>query len=84
MSHWNHRVLATEYNGEVYFEVHEVYYDDEGKPNAATKEAVRIGSDDIEGIRWQINRIEECLQKPVLWGDDRFPQEYKTKENGTK
>ena len=81
MSHWNHRVLATEHNGEIFFGVHEVYYDDEGKPNASTKEAVRIGSECIEGIQWQLTKIYECLQKPILWGDERFPQEFKMEEN---
>ena len=30
---WNHRILAHEYKGEVYLQIHEVYYDEEGKLN---------------------------------------------------
>ena len=30
---WNYRILAHDYKGEVYLQIHEVYYDEEGKPN---------------------------------------------------
>ena len=79
---WNHRVLVTEHKHsdgsiEQYLQVHEVYYDEEGVPNASTKNAVNISGEDIMAINWQLEKIEECLGKPFLWGDDRFPLEYK-------
>ena len=79
---WNHRILATEefhLNGEseIVFSIHEVYYDKEGIPNGSTANAIKVSGDSLESIKWQLNRMKECMKKPILWGDDRFPQEYK-------
>jgi hypothetical protein len=77
---WNHRLLATEYESvgskETYFQIHEVYYDEDGKPNGYTANPITIGGDSIDGLRWTVDRIKECLEKPILWGDDRFPEVY--------
>lgn len=79
---WNHRILATEefhLNGEseIVFSIHEVYYDKEGIPNGYTANPVKLSSDTLKGMKWTLKRIEECMKKPILRGDDRFPQEYK-------
>lgn len=77
---WNHRVLATEYiyedgRREIYFEIHEVYYKGE-KPDGYTRNPVSVGSDSMEGIQWTLEMMMECLNKPILWSGDRFPEEY--------
>lgn len=75
---WNHRVLAHESEGEVYLQIHEVYYDDDGKPNGYTQNAVIVGSVvDIHGIKWTLMKMTECLEKPILYAGERFPEEYK-------
>lgn len=74
MSHWNHRVLAHKYNDEVVFEIHEVYYDDNGVPNGYC--STRVSGDSIKGIKWTLNRMKDCLKRPILWGGDKFPEEY--------
>jgi hypothetical protein len=74
---WNHRVLAHEFKDEIYFQVHEVYYDDEGKPHAHTANAVSIGAESLKDIKWTLNRMKEALKKPILWAGDKFPNEYK-------
>ena len=73
---WNYRLLAKEYKGDVYYQIHEVYYDDNGKPNGYTANPITIGSNDIEGIKWQLEEITKCLDKPTLSVKD-FPNEYK-------
>lgn len=75
---WNHRILARKHKGEVYYQIHEVYYDDNGKPNSYTANPITISSDDIEGIKWQLEHISKCLDKPILSLED-FPNEYKNK-----
>jgi|688.fasta_scaffold178623_2 hypothetical protein len=83
---WNHRVLASEHKyvdgtTEMYFEVYEVYYDKDGKPDGYTANPITIGGDSLEGLRWTADRIKEALSKPILWEGDRFPEEYtKVKE----
>jgi len=74
---WNHRILVTEdNNGDIYFQIHEVFYNGDGTPNGYTMNPITIGSDDIKGLTWTVNKIKECLKKPILWGDNKFPQEY--------
>lgn len=75
---WNHRVLAHESKGEVYYQVHEVYYDDNGKPNGYTANPITISGDDIESIKWQLEHISKCLEKPIL-SLKYFPNEYTKK-----
>jgi hypothetical protein len=75
---WNHRVLATiDKHGETYFNIHEVYYNNKTKqPDGYTANPITIGGEDIEALKWTINKIQESLEKPILWGDSRFPVEY--------
>jgi len=78
MSHWNHRILAVAYNNDIYFQIHEVYYTDDCIPNGYSTNPITIGGEDIKGMIWQINRIKQCMKKPILWAGENFPNEYKT------
>ena len=73
---WNYRLLAHEDGDETFLQAHEVHYDLDGVPNGYTAKAVRIGSEDIEGIKWTLDKLRECLDKPVLSASN-FPDEYK-------
>lgn len=72
---WNHRILAHKHNDDVYLEIHEVYYNEDGIPDSYTANAITIGSEELKGIRWTLNKIQECLKKPILWAGENFPQE---------
>ena len=72
---WNHRVIAKEYNREILLQIHEVYYD-KNEPKWFTQDPIHIIGDDLEELNWTVDKIKECLNKPILWGDDKFPQEY--------
>ena len=79
---WNHRLIAhieeneNENEEEVYFQIHEVYYDNDGEPEGYTKNGVSVGSDSLEGINWVLDKMKECIDKPIFLADD-FPKEYK-------
>ena len=75
---WNHRVLAHDSKDGVYLQIHEVYYDEHGLPTSYTKEPVTVGSEDLNGIRWTLNKMKACLKKPILkaW---KFPEVYTPK-----
>ena len=79
MSTWNHRVLARKEYSEIHFSIHEVYYDEEGNPKSYTQECIGVGGGSISGIKWQLDMMQKCLEKPVLWYGDRFPKEYTKK-----
>lgn len=72
---WNHRLIATEHKGETYYQIHEVYYDKDGVPNGYTSNPISVSGESIEDIRWVLDKMKECLNKPVIWGDNKFPQE---------
>ena len=79
---WNFRVLVTETkspNGEIdtWYAIHEVYYDKNKTPDAATKRSVDISGESKKDLKWRLKEMKKCLSKPPLWGDDRFPEEYK-------
>ena len=73
MSHWNHRVIRTPYNiGEkdpyYTYGIHEVYYDEDG-PFSWTVEPIKFTGDSVEDIKWSLEKMLECLSKPVLQAD---------------
>lgn len=83
---WNHRVLVTDCgDGELWFLIHEVYYDDNNIPNGYTASGAVVGGYDLVDIQWDLDRFQECLNKPFLWSGDRFPEEFKgeLKTNGS-
>lgn len=84
--YWNFRVLAfTEKHldgeEELYFEIHSVYYDKDGKPNGFGEPGSTVYSDCIKGIKWTLKVMKEAAKKPVLWGDKgKFPKKYKNEK----
>lgn len=72
---WNHRILAHKHDGEIYFQVHEVYYTND-IPDGYSINPVSISSETLDGISWQLDKMQECLKKPILWAGERFPSEW--------
>ena len=73
---WNHRILAHEQHGEVYFQIHEVYYNEDGVPNGYTKNPIHVGGESLKAITWTLNKMKESRSKPILFAGDKFPQIY--------
>lgn len=64
---WNYRVMRHVGDGEEWLGIHEVYYDDNGKPNGHTEDEIAPTSDEgVDGLRWVLDRMMEALDKPVL------------------
>lgn len=76
---WNYRILAHEHNGEVYLQIHEVYYNENNIPDSYTEKAVPVGGEDLKSITWTLNKMLECRTKPILWAGEKFPNECKIK-----
>ena len=72
---WNHRILAHKDRDEMYLQIHEVYYDKDGKPEEYTANGVSVGAESLDGIKWVLDKMKECVNKPILLADD-FPNEY--------
>lgn len=77
MSTWNYQILAdVDKNNQIYFQVHEAYYNKDGKPDGYSENPITIGSETIDDLKWTVDRIKECFNKSILWAGDRFPEEY--------
>jgi hypothetical protein len=75
---WNHRVLAHKDWDDWHFEIYEVYYDDNGIPNAYAENGVSVSGDSIKSMNWTLDKMKECLSKPILLVDG-FPKEFENK-----
>jgi hypothetical protein len=75
---WNYRVMQfADKEGNPYWEVREVYYDEAGRPNGYSDcgASVMAAQDDeplppVESLRTQLQRMLECLEKPALTPGD--------------
>lgn len=66
MSHWNHRVLKEVLNGEDWYSIREVFYNDDGSIYAYTKEPIDIAGSSIDEIREYLQWCMDCLDKDIL------------------
>ena len=67
MGHWNHRVIQeTLKNGDNWFSVREVYYNDDGSIYAYTEEASKADGETIEGVKEYLKWCLNALDKPIL------------------
>jgi len=62
---WNYRLLEKEYEGEPYYVVVEVYYDDEGGIQGWTDKAYPLGST-LDELKEDLRYFNKALDKPVL------------------
>ena len=72
MATWNYRVVKTATDGETIFGIHEVYYDDDDKPQMYSTEPCPVFSEDLDGLRKECERFLFAVSKPVLVPSD-FP-----------
>jgi hypothetical protein len=77
MGHWNYRVLRHT-DGSI--AIHEVHYDDSGKPHACTEEPTGFAGDSLEELRSELALAERGLQEKIL---DYESFNSKTGVNGT-
>ena len=63
---WNHRVVKNEKDGEVFYAIHEVYYDDDGNPHSITENPIPAFGKDITEITHNLIHMMSALTKPVL------------------
>lgn len=76
MNNWNYRLMAHESDNDFHIEIHEVYYDEKDKPISYTEKGRSVIGDDLESIKWTLDKMKESLNKPILYYGDKFPNEY--------
>jgi hypothetical protein len=68
----NYRVIElAPFHGEHFLlHIHEVYYDDKGKPIGYITDAVTAEAKSIEGMHCVLDRMRDVSDKPILKGSD--------------
>jgi len=64
--HWNFRVLRHGKGKDVYYAIHEVFYDDKGKPTSCTKNPIDVGSESPKAIKWMLRKMQLGSKSQVL------------------
>lgn len=76
MSYWNYRVVRKVYppgidgEREHVLGIHEVYYDDDGKPEMVTENRMDAHGETLDELRTDLRWMMEALDKPVLEYDE--------------
>ena len=73
MSHWNHRVVRTtnaspidQIEGEYYFAIHEVYYNDAGEICGMTEDPIEPFGESLEDLKNSLERMMKACDRPIL------------------
>ena len=67
MSHWNHRVVRhSPEEGDIYYGIHEVYYDDEGNVLFLTESPVEVWGEDVDDLIKGYTNMSKAFDKPVI------------------
>jgi hypothetical protein len=69
MSHWNYRVVkrcSPDHPDEPAYQIHEVYYNDQGEPDAFTVDAVAPLGETPEELKADLQAMLRALDAPVL------------------
>jgi hypothetical protein len=63
---WNHRIVAEEVGGETTYRIHEVFYDDTGRPASWTEDPVMPCGDSVHAIRYEYDLMRLAFFRAVL------------------
>jgi len=67
MGYWNHRaVKKIDYFGEPYYEIHEVYYNDDHTIYAMTVNPISLYGESLEDLKVTLERMMRCIENPIL------------------
>jgi hypothetical protein len=68
MSTWNYRVLKTtdQKTGETIYAIHEVYYNDAGRPETCTENSVAPMGESLAELKRDMELYLLALSKPIL------------------
>lgn len=77
---WNYRVIVHMQEDDTLFEIYEVYYDINNNPVSYTKNSVGPWGLNSKELKKSLQRMVKCLDKPFLWGDEKFPQIFSEKK----
>lgn len=63
---WNYRIVAEESDGETTYRIHEVFYDDTGRPTSWAEDPVMPCGDSVHAIRYQYDLMRLAFFRVAL------------------
>lgn len=63
---WNFRIVKKLDGENQSFGIHEVHYDEYGVPKSVTENPISFFTETYHGLQWNLDRITEAFDKPVL------------------
>lgn len=63
---WNYRIIQHDGSSPVYYEVHEVFYDEAGKITSWTSDPIDLTGESKSGIDRTLKQISSDCKQPVL------------------
>lgn len=63
---WNHRIIKTKDGEDDWYQIHEVYYDDNGEINGYTERGTIVSGNSVEDIKWTLEKMLDSLNKEII------------------
>ena len=63
---WNHRVMKSKDGDDYFYQIHEVYYDKEGKVDGYTARGTSPCGNSLQELKEDLELMLNCLNKEVL------------------
>ena len=68
---WNYRVVHHLMDETDYYGIHEVYYDEDGRPQNVTVDPMDVGwEESVKGVAQTLKWMRKALKQPVLEYED--------------
>lgn len=67
---WNYRIIKTTIGGEDSYGIHEVYYDENGKPKMYSEDPIPAHGETLTELREDMDRLLQAFEKPIISSDD--------------
>jgi hypothetical protein len=67
---WNHRLVKRAHDNEVFYAIHEVYYDEQGNPESITQDPVGVSEQSKGDVMTTLRLMERALTMPTLNYED--------------
>ncbi len=63
---WNYRVIKTKDGEDDFYQIHEVYYSEDGKINGYTSKGATVGGSNIAEVKWVLMEMLSCLERDII------------------
>lgn len=77
---WNYRAIEKEYKGEKYYEIHEVYYNDNGTIYAMSENPDVPYGETLDDLKWSLQHMIDDIGKHEVLNEKELDKMFLEKE----